>query len=137
MLEWHERKVNGIETNPRDCFWAVGSVVKAPRLYTIVEQYPSKNGYTVEEGSEPELYVLFEAFSSSGRRFSDTFENEREAEEWRYAEQFGDYLFKSRGSFVRAFKTLDEAKARAEVQIKAIQNIVDLYFSEDPHEEVS
>ena len=131
-MDWNTRKVNNIDSNPIDCFWAVGKVGHQPRLYTIIEQYPcEEDGYTIVNGSEPELYILFE--SLSGRRWTDTFEGEQDFNEWKYAERFGDYFFKDRGMFVRAYKTLDEAKARAIVQVKAIQNIIDSY---SPQEEV-
>lgn len=128
MLEWNTRKVNDISTNPLDCYWAVGTIRDYPRLYTIVEQYPADtNG--LRTGDKPELYVLFE--SIMGRRVSDVFTTEKEVIEWKNAEIFGNFWFKGRGSFIHAYKTLDEAKARAEVQISHIQNLMDGYFPKE------
>ena len=132
MLNWKERKVNDIESNPRDCYWAVGQVGDSHRLYTIVEQYPCDTD-GMATGKEPELYVLFEELN--GRPVGNVFTNEKELDEWKYATEWGGYWFKGRGSFVHAYKTLDEAKARAETQISKIQNIIDAYFSKEDKNE--
>lgn len=128
MLEWKERQVNDIPSNPRDCYWAIGRVGDSHRLYTIVEQYPTSPDGMVF-GKEPELYVLFEEIC--GRPVGNVFTNEKELEEWKHATEWGGYWFKGRGSFVHAYKTLDEAKARAETQISKIQDIIDAYFSKE------
>lgn len=128
MLEWKERRVNNIPSNPRDCYWAIGQVGDSYRLYTIIEQYPcDTDGMTT--GNEPELYVLFEEIN--GRPVGNVFTNEKELEEWKFATEWGGYWFKSRGSFVHAYKSLDDAKARAETQISHIHNIIDTYFSKE------
>ena len=132
MLEWKERQVNDIPTNPRDCYWAVGQVGDSYRLYTIIEQYPANTDGLVT-GKEPELYILFEELN--GRPVGNVFTNEKELEEWKYATEWGGCWFKSRGSFVHAYKTLDDAKARAETQISKIQNIIDAYFSKKSDDE--
>ena len=127
MLEWNARKVNDIPTNPLDCYWAVGAVRAYPRLYRIVEQYPADTkGMRI--GNKPELYVLFEEIG--GRRVSDVFTNEKEIEEWKYAKIWGNHWFKGDGRFVHAYKTLEEAKKRAETQISHIEGIMDEYFPE-------
>ena len=127
MLKWNERKTNDIETNPLDCYWAVGSAKAYPRLYRIVEQYPADaNGLRI--GDEPELYVLFEEIN--GRPIGDVFTNEKELNEWKSAKKWGDFWFKGDGCFVHAYKTLKEAKARAEVQLKHISDLIDAYFPE-------
>ena len=125
MLNWSTRQVNDIPTNPLDCYWAVGFVSTYPRLYTIVEQYPTNTDGLIT-GDKPELYVLFEELH--GRRDSDVMTTEKEANEWKDAVKWGDFWFKGRGSFVHAYKTLDEAKARAETQVKHIQDLIDAYF---------
>ena len=128
MLIWNTRQVNDIDTNPLDCYWAVGFVGNSFRLYRIVEQYPADvNGMCT--GNVPELYVLFEELC--GRKLSDVFTTERELEEWKHAKRWGDFLFKGHGAFVHAYKTLDEAKARAETQVSHIQNIIDCYFPKE------
>ena len=133
MLEWHTKQVNDIETNPLDCYWALGKVFKNdnPRLYTIIEQFPSDENGLVKVNAKPELYILFESLGHCGQHFSTTIENEKDFDEWKYAERFGDYFFKSRGTFVKACRTLEEAKQRAEFQLKAIRDIIDVYFPND------
>ena len=127
MLEWNTRKVNDIPTNPLDCYWAVGAVRAYPRLYRIVEQYPAvTKGMRI--GDTPELYVLFEEIG--GRRISDVFTNENELKEWANSHKWGDCWFKGHGRFVHAYKTLEEAKKRAETQISHIEGIMDEYFPE-------
>lgn len=128
MLKWNTRQVNDIETNPLDCYWAVGAVRTYPRLYRIIEQYPADtNG--MRTADKPELYVLFEEIG--GRRISDVFTNEEELKEWADSQKWGDCWFKRDGRFVHAYKTLEEAKARAETQISHIENIMDEYFPKE------
>lgn len=125
MLVWNIRQTNDIETNPLECYWAVSSVRKYPRLYRIVEQYPTDtNGMVL--GEKPELYVLFEEID--GRPIGDVFSNEKELEKWKNAKKWGDYWFLGNGHFVHAYKTLDEAKARAETQLKYINNLMESFF---------
>lgn len=132
MLDWKTKQVNDIPTNPLDCYWAVGKVGTSTRLYTIVEQRPADTTGKVLS-NVPELYVLFEALG--GRCVADVFTTEKELKEWKYASIWGNYWFKTRGSFVHAYKTLDEAKARAETQISHIQNLIDIYFPSKKTEE--
>ena len=128
MLTWNTRQTNDIPANPLECYWAVGFVGTSPRLYRIVEQYPADvNGLRI--GNEPELFVLFEELG--GRAVTDVFTTESEVNEWKYARIWGNHWFKGNGSFVHAYKTLDEAKARAEIQMSHIQNIIDCYFPKE------
>lgn len=127
MLNWEERKVNDIDTNPLECWYAVGFVGESPRLYQIEPQYPNPNGdgYTVDTSKEPELYILFETLG--GEHFSKTRFPE-DGTEWLLNRLWGDYTFEDgRRRLVRAFRTLDEAKKRAEVQISAIENLIEKY----------
>ena len=126
MLNWKERKVNDIETNPLECWYAVGFVGESPRLYQIEPQYPNPNGdgYTVDTSKEPELYILFETLG--GEHFSKTRYPE-DGTSWLGLRLWEDYTFEKPRNFVRAFNTIEEAKERAETQISAIQNIIDIY----------
>lgn len=128
MLEWNARKVNDISTNPLECYWAVGAIREYPRLYRIVEQYPADTK-GMRTGDSPELYVLFEELG--GRRIADVFTNEKEIEEWKNARIWGNYWFKGGGYFVHAYKTLDEAKERAETQISRIRDLMDEYLPKE------
>lgn len=131
MLAWKERKVNDIETNPLECWYAVGFVGQSPRLYQIFPQYPNPNGdgYTVDSKQEPELYILFETLG--GEHFAQTKIPERDGLSWMSDRIWDDYTFtKSAPMLVRAYKTIDEAKRRAEVQIDAIQGLIDTYAPE-------
>ena len=122
MLTWNIKQANNIPSNPLECYWAVGYVNAFPRIYTIVEQYPSIDGYTIDSRNfKPELYVLFE--NTHVRRISDVMTTESEVKEWKHASIYGDFWVNGNGGFVRAFKTLEEAKARAEVNLKVIQSI--------------
>lgn len=127
MLNWKECKVNDIETNPLECWYAVGFVGESPRLYQIEPQYPNPNGdgYTVDTSSEPELYILFETLG--GEHFSKARHPENGTER-SHNRLWGDYAFEDeRRRLVRAFRTLDEAKKRAEVQISAIESLIEEY----------
>lgn len=120
MLSWKEKKINDLESNPRDCYWAVGKLSEAdvsPRLYVIVEQRPCDTKGIVQSDT-PELYVLFEGIGGIPA-------NSRDAVHW---EKFGDWAFQSRGMYVHAYKTLQEAKERAETQLDHIRGIINEYF---------
>lgn len=116
MLEWNERKVNDIETNPPDRWEAVYTLnsdsSESRRIYSIVPQHPNPNGdgYTVDDSLPPELYVLFEQL------------------EWTMD---GKGWYSGPNMFVRAFRTLDEAKKRAEFQHEAIDRIIEDYFPKE------
>ena len=128
MLTWKERKVNDIETNPLECWYAVDFVGESPRLYQIYPQYPNPNGdgYTVDPTQGPELYILFETLV--GEHFAQTKIPERDGLRWMSDRIWDDYTFtKSAPMLVRAFKTLDEAKKRAQHQIDAIRGLIDTY----------
>ena len=128
MLEWKERKVNDIPENPLECWYAVGFIGSSPRLYTIIPQYPNPNGdgYTVDTNADPELYVLFETLN--GEHFSETKIPGRDGLAWMSDRLWDDYTFtKSAPGFVRAYKTIEEAKKRAEVQIEVVKNLVDAF----------
>ena len=128
MLTWNTRQVNDIPTNPLDCYWAVGAVQTYPRLYRIIEQYPADTK-GMRTGNEPELYVLFEEVG--GRRVTDVFATESELKKWAGSRKWGDCWFKHDGHFVHAYKTLEEAKERAETQISHIESIIDEYFPKE------
>ena len=105
---WKEKKVNDIDSNPLECWICKTEMGEHERIYRIVPQYPSdETGLTTSD--EPELYVLFEEIVFEGRdgRIHDS-----------------DY-------FVKACKTLDEAKKRAELQYSHIANIIHIYFEEE------
>lgn len=128
MLTWKERKVNDIDTNPLECWYAVGFVGDSPHLYQIFPQYPNTNGdgYTVDTKLDPELYILFETLD--GEHFAQTKIPERDGLRWMSDRIWDDYTFtKSAPMLVRAYRTLNDAKARAEIQISAIQGLVDTY----------
>ena len=128
MLTWKERKVNDIETNPLECWYAVGFVGESPRLYQIYPQYPNPNGdgYTVDPTQGPELYILFETLG--GEHFAQTKIPEQDGLAWMSDRIWDDYTFtNSAPMLVRAFKTLDEAKKRAQHQIDAIRGLIDAY----------
>ena len=131
MLTWNEKKINGIETNPRDCYWAVDKIRDTDataRLYVIVEQRPCDTKGMVQS-DEPELYVLFECLG--GEPWSKTVETDKDFDRIKNWEIFGDWRFKNRGSYVHAYKTLQEAKDRAETQLNRIREICEEDFPEE------
>ena len=128
VLDWKERKVNDIDSNPLLCWYAVGFVHEHPRLYTIYPQFPvHPDGYT-KAGDMPELYILFETLH--GRDCNACFDGTagNRVEDWKDAERWGDYYFKGKECLVHAYKTLDEAKDRAKVQIAHIVDLSEAYF---------
>jgi len=116
--EWKTRQANDIPSNPLDYHWwyvpygtPVDDSTRATgRLFVILEQYPSKDGICVDSGSEPELYILFEG---SARIDPGT----------------GLPVEVGSRTFLRAFRTLDEAKARAKANVEHINALIRQYFS--------
>ena len=125
---WNERKVNDIPSNPLLCYWAIGDINGSKRLFRIEEQYPVReDGFTIVDGSKPELYILFE--TTGGRRLTDVMPTSEEPEYWEQnGAIWGDYVFSTcKERFVRAYDTLDKAKARAEVQVNHIKDLIDTW----------
>ena len=121
-LIWHTRQVNDIDSNPLDCYWSLGRINDSDvRLYTITQQFPTYDGYTLIPDSVPECFILHEAIGGIPASQVDSSSTR---------EMFGDYCFKNRGTIIRVFRTLDEAKARAEVQLEHIKAIINSYFPE-------
>jgi len=121
-FEWKTRQVNDIPSNPLDYYWWYSPYRGGPigtdeitrstgRLFLILEQYPSKDGVCIESDSEPELYILFEGSC-------------------RIDEKTGLPIETGQRTFLRAFKTLDEAKKRAAFNVAHINALIDSYFPE-------
>ena len=111
-MQWHEHYENNIQTNPIGEYYCIIDLGESARKYGIAPQYPSSNGVVIDRTKEPELYILFEAIG-------------REATDWEKQAVFYNsinydgYVFEHE-KFVRAFKTLEEAKKRAYVQYRAV-----------------
>lgn len=120
---WKERKVNNIETNPLDCYYCIVDVGDCARIYSIMPQYPvDEQGLTIL--GEPELYIFFEdiAYKSSNEDKKDFFYKNC---------NYDGYLINGNKCFIRAFKTLEEAKKRAYFQYKAIYGYALSYIVDD------
>ena len=109
---WKEHHENNISTNPLGEYYCIVDCGSYAKKYGIRPQYPSKDGVCVNLNQEPEFYILFE---TNGHKAT---ERDRDGSFYEYC-NFDDYLFE-RESFIRVFKTLDEAKKRAYVQYKTI-----------------
>lgn len=121
-FKWHEHRANNISTNPLTEWYCIVDVGNHARKYGIIPQYPEKDGITYPN-EDPEYYVLFEA---SGNKATD-----EEKEEFHYKHaHFDDYLF-GRESFIRVYKTMEEAKDQAYLQYKAIFGFVLAHITDD------
>jgi hypothetical protein len=120
---WHERHENNISTNPLGEYYCIVDFGDGARKYAIRPQYPSKDGVVIDRTSDPELFILFEA---TGRRATD----EDKSYPFYSSVHCNDYLFHHE-SFIRAFKTMEEAKARAYVQYRAIFGYVLSHMNQD------
>lgn len=109
---WKKHYENNINTNPLGEHYCIVDCGDYARKYSIVPQYPSDDGICVKMSEPPEYYILFE---SRGRKASDADKTKPLYEMY----HFDDYLFEN-SSFIRVFKTLEEAKKRAYVQYKTI-----------------
>ena len=93
-MDWQERKVNDIDTNPVECWWAIGEFGNLRRFYKVVPfNRCDEFGRTTSNG---EFYVLHESLSEDeGKAFP-----------------------------VAVYDTLEQAKVRARFQLVAISSIV-------------
>ena len=111
-FEWKEHYTNNIPTNPLQEYYCIVDVGNHARKYSVEPQYPSDDGVCVNSAAEPELYIFFEAI---GRKAT---EDDKKSPFYNSVEYDG-YVFEN-PSFIRAYKTMEEAKARAEVQYNAV-----------------
>lgn len=109
---WQEHFENNIPNNPLGEYYCIIDVGNHARKYSVVPQYPSKDGICVNRDCEPEYYVLFE---SCGHKA-----NIQERQDPFYQSyHFNGYVF-GHNSFIRVFKTFEDAKKRAYIQYKSI-----------------
>jgi len=121
---WKEHKANNIPTNPLEEYYCLIDLKDCVRKYSIVPQYPEIDTCCIDTKADPELYILFEAV---GDRATD-----EDKERYSFIYESNNYdgcLFKKK-SFVRAYKTMEEAKKRAYLQYRmiygfALSHIVD------------
>ena len=105
---WKEHHENNIDSNPLGEYYCIVDCGTYARKYSIVPQYPSKDGICVDRSQEPEYYILFETSGHKATKF------DRESSFYQYC-HFDDYMFE-RESFIRVFTTLEDAKKRAYTQ---------------------
>ena len=122
-MHWKEWRANNIDSNPIEELYCILDCDTYARKYSIVPQYPSTDGVCVYRDQEPEYYILFEA---SGHKAT---EEEQQAIFYQQMNYSG-YLFKT-PSFIRVFKTLDDAKKRAYHQYTAVYGYVASHFDVD------
>ena len=122
-LQWIERKTNNIETNPLDGYCCIIDTEDCARLYFIQPQYPEIEKYCINSNANPELYILFEA---TGHKATE----EDKKHVFYDAINYKGYLFNNK-TFIRAYKTLEEAKARAYINYKMIYGYVLAHIVDD------
>jgi hypothetical protein len=111
-MKWHEHYENNIQTNPIGEYYCIVDLGERARKYGIAPQHPSIDGIVIDRNQDPELFILFE---SIGRKATD----EDKQEIFYDSVNYDGYVFENE-RFVRAFRTLDEAKKRAYVQYRAV-----------------
>ena len=121
---WKERTTNNIPTNPFECFYCIVDVGDCARLFSIEPQYPlDKDGMTLSN-DEPEFYILFENIAKKATTI--------DKDDFFYEEShYSGYIFSGNKGFVRAFKTLEEAKRQAFKQYSAIYGFVLSHIVDD------
>lgn len=97
-MDWKVKKVNGIEENPIECWWAIGDCGTLRRFYKIVPWSKTDvKGVVIEENK---YFCLYESCQA------DKPEN---------------------ASMVGIYENLDDAKERAKMQLIHINNIIKTY----------
>ena len=115
-FQWIERKTNNIKTNPLDGYCCIIDTEDCARLYIIKPQYPEIKQCCIDSSMDPELYILFEA---TGHKATE----EDKKHVFYDAINYNGYMF-SNETFIRAYKTLEDAKARAYINYKMIYGYV-------------
>ena len=113
---WKKHYENNILTNPMGCYYCIIDCGTHARRYSIVPQYPSTDGVSVNRSVSPEYYILFE---STGHKATEIEKSQSFYDMCHY----DDYVFEG-DTFIRVFTSLDEAKRRAYTQYKAIYGYV-------------
>lgn len=138
-LIWREHRANNMESNPISFWFAIdysSKYNKTYRYFYIIPQYPSKDGVTIKDGDDPELYVLFEGRCTEYEKGDIEYET-RNGRGWEYFEDLivfeenGEvkaYWDSSKSTFLRAYKTMDEAKHRSDVNIAHMKEIIETCF---------
>lgn len=115
-FSWKERKTNNIPTNPLEGYCCIIDTENSARLYIIEPQYPEIDKCCIDRKSNPELYILFEAV---GKKATD-----KDKEHIFYDSiNYEGYLFENK-TFIRAYKTLQEAQERAYLNYRMIYGYV-------------
>lgn len=133
---WYEHRANNIPTNPISCWFAIdfsSKYSKTYRYFYIIPQYPSEDGFTTKDGDDPELYVLFEGRCTEYERGDarDSLFNDMLMLPEKTNGEIQVFWDSSKSTFLRAFKTIEEAKARAQVNIDHMNAIKETYFGTD------
>ena len=117
-FEWNVKFINNIESNGLECWYTVQKLNASFKLYKIVPQFPADERGLITDSKTPEYYILFEgrAKKYEDRNALTDFSN------------YGDFIEDGHSSFIRVFKTLDEAKRRAVLQYDVIAAISKTYF---------
>lgn len=100
---WKIKKINNIKSNPIEYIYTTYNNNNTARKYYIVPQYSLIDEKYNDLNSEPELYIYFE---STGLRLKD-------GEEYCKYSSIMDVYKYEKGTFKRAFKSIEEAKHRA------------------------
>lgn len=126
-FSWRAHHANNIPTNPIDEYYCIIDVGAHARKYSIEEQFPLReNGCICPDEDSPEYYILFE---STGAKATD-----EDKKKMFYKEsEFDGYVF-SHNSFIRVFKTIEEAKEAAYEQYRAIYGFVLAHIVDDVEE---
>ena len=145
-LTWREHRANNIESNPISFWFAIdysSKYNKTYRYFYIIPQYPSEDGVTIKDWKDdPELYVLFEGRCTEYEKGDIEYET-KNGKGWEYFEDLlvfeenGEvkaYWDSSKSTFLRACKTMDEAKHRSDVNIDHMKAIKETYFGESENE---
>lgn len=137
-FKWKEHHSNNIPDNPIDEYYCIIDTGAHARKYSIQEQMANateqcsplqENSYICPDEDEPEYFILFE---SSGNKATD-----KDKENMFYKESsFDEYVF-GHDTFIRVFKTMEEAKEQAYKQYKAIYGYVLAHIVDDVEEATS
>lgn len=113
-LKWKVKNSNNIKGNSLEYWYTTYHNGDSSRKYYIIPQYRMLENGCVDIHSEPELYIYFEAL---GRKLEDG------EEDCKYS-GIGDGYVYEKGTFKRAYRTIEEAKERAYEDYRHIYSYV-------------
>lgn len=128
MMTWNEKKINNIETNPIECWWAIGNLADGCKRMYIVEPYYEVTTDGLAKTDKPYKYYTLSECLSHHLLTKDKTESKEYLDKSCF---YGDYYIDTELHPIAIYDTKEDAMLRAETQIKHMDAIWKTYFSKE------